>query len=97
MSFRLLVGNVPVEAKEDALKEIFSSQGSVVAVTIPKNEAGRARGFAFVEMSSRKEAVAAQAALSNCEYLGRKLTVSLKEASVVNSPGIFSWFKLFKV
>ncbi len=93
---QLLVGNVPVEATEEALKEYFNSYGAVRSVTIAKNEKGKGKGFAFVEMMSRKEAIQAHAALASCEFLGRRLSISLKDAVQVQPTGIFSWFKLFK-
>lgn len=96
MSPQLLVGNVPVEATEEALKEYFNSVGAVRSVTIAKNEKGRGKGFAFVEMTSRKEAIQAHAALASCEFLGRRLSISLKDAVSPESAGLFSWFKLFK-
>ena len=91
MSPQLLVGNVPVEATEEALKEYFNSVGAVRSVTIAKNEKGKGKGFAFVE-----EAIQAHAALASCEFLGRRLSISLKDAVVPESVGLFSWFKLFK-
>mgnify|MGYP003952526883 CR=1 FL=1 len=96
MSPQLLVGNVPVEATEEDLKEYFNSFGSVRSVTIAKNEKGKGKGFAFVEMNSRKEAVQAHAALASCEFLGRRLSISLKDPVNTKPTGIFAWFKLFK-
>ena len=96
MSFKLLVGNLPVEAAEESLKEFFSTSGPVKAVSVPKNEHGRSKGFALVEMCSRKDAVQAQSDLANADFLGRKLTVTLKEENAVKGSGMFSWLKLFK-
>jgi RNA recognition motif-containing protein len=95
MSFKLLVGNLPAEAAEESLREFFSTSGPVKAVIVPLNEHGRHRGYAHIEMCSREDAVQAQANLANADFLGRKLTVTLKE-EVAKSPGMFSWLKLWK-
>jgi RNA recognition motif-containing protein len=96
MSCKILVGNVAVEATEEGLTKFLSPFGKVRSLTFPKSATGRVKGFAFVEMSSRKEAVEAQSALSNCEFCGRKLTVTLGEEEQVRRPGMFSWLRLFK-
>lgn len=96
MSFKLLIGNVPVEVTEKSLKDFLTPFGTVTALTIPKTLEGRVKGFAFVEMASHNEAVAAQKALSNFQFCGRKLTVTLKEEAVRHKSGLFSFLKLFK-
>jgi RNA recognition motif-containing protein len=93
MSFKLLVGNLPAEAEEENLREFFSTSGAVKAVIVPLNEHGRHRGYAHVEMCSRQEAVQAQSDLANKEFLGRKLSVTLKDEDVAKAPGMFAWFK----
>ena len=90
-----MVGNLPVEAAEENLREFFSTSGAVKTVNVPMNEHGRPRGYAHVEMCSRQDAVQAQADLANKDFLGRKLTVTLKE-EVSKAPGMFSWLKLWK-
>ena len=57
MGRRLYVGNLPYSATEDQLSEMFSRAGKVDSVRVMRDMAtGRARGFAFVEMSSDEEA-----------------------------------------
>ena len=91
-----MVGNLPVEAEEDSLREFFSTSGPVKTVSVPMNEHGKSRGYALVEMCSRQDAVQAQSDKANADFLGRKLTVTLKEEVVAKRAGIFSWLKLWK-
>ena len=57
MGTRLYVGNLPYSSTEDQLTDLFSQAGKVENVRVMRDMAtGRARGFAFVEMSSDDEA-----------------------------------------
>ena len=57
MGRRLYVGNLPYSSSEDQLTELFSRAGKVDNVRVMRDMAtGRARGFAFVEMSTDEEA-----------------------------------------
>ena len=77
MSRKLYVGNLPYEVGENELHEVFSRAGSVDSVTVMRDQAtGRARGFAFVEMSTDAEAQNAIRELNATELGGRSLTVS---------------------
>jgi cold-inducible RNA-binding protein len=88
MARKLYVGNMPYEAGEQDLRELFSSAGTVETVTVMRDMAtGRARGFAFVEMASDDDAQAAISALNNYSYNGRNLTVN--EARPKTSGGGF--------
>ncbi|RWS09599.1 RNA recognition motif-containing protein-like protein [Dinothrombium tinctorium] len=48
MKRKVIVRNLSFKATEDSLKEWISKYGTIKDVTIPKNEKGRMRGFAFV-------------------------------------------------
>ena len=77
MSRKLYVGNLPYEASEDELRDLFSRAGSVESVTVMRDRStGRARGFAFVEMSSDDEAQSAIRELNTTQMGGRSLTVN---------------------
>ena len=53
MSRRLYVGNLPYDIGESDLQALFSRAGDVESVRVMRDGAtGRARGFAFVEMST---------------------------------------------
>src|SRR5512140_3183344 len=77
MGRKLYVGNLPYEVGEAELQTLFAEAGSVETVTVMRDErTGRARGFAFVEMSSDEEAQKAIDQLNAREVGGRNLTVN---------------------
>jgi RNA recognition motif-containing protein len=73
----IYVGNLSYEVTEEDLKMVFAEYGTVKSVQLPKDrETGRLRGFAFVEMSSEAEELAAIEALDGAEWMGRDLKVN---------------------
>jgi RNA recognition motif-containing protein len=77
MSRKLYVGNLPYETAEGDLQELFGRAGRVETVRVMRDPAtGRARGFAFVEMSTDAEAQRAIAELNAYQLGWRGLTVN---------------------
>jgi len=77
MSRKLYVGNLPYEVGEADLQTLFAQAGSVESVTVMRDQmTGRARGFAFVEMSTEEEAQKAIHELNAKAFGGRNLTVN---------------------
>ena len=77
MGRKLYVGNVPYEVGEAELQEVFTRAGAVDSVRVMRDqETGRARGFAFVEMSTDAEAQNAITSLNGTQVGGRSLTVN---------------------
>jgi len=77
MGRRLYVGNLPYTTGEAELQELFSKAGTVESVRVMRDAAtGRARGFAFVEMSTDEEAQKAASELNAFQMGGRALTVN---------------------
>jgi RNA recognition motif-containing protein len=77
MGRRLYVGNLPFETGEGELQELFGRAGTVETVKVVRDMAtGRARGFAFVEMSTDDEAQKAITELHEYQLGGRGLTVN---------------------
>ncbi|MCZ6871978.1 MAG: RNA-binding protein [bacterium] len=78
MSTNIYVGNLPFNATEDEVRDLFAAHGAVTSVTlIVDRETGRLRGFGFVEMEGDQEANAAIEALNGSELQGRSLTVNV--------------------
>jgi RNA recognition motif-containing protein len=77
MGRKLYVGNLPYEVGEADLQALFAQAGSVESVTVMRDQmTGRARGFAFVEMSTDEDAQKAIGDLNAKEFGGRNLTVN---------------------
>jgi RNA recognition motif-containing protein len=77
MGRKLYVGNLPYETGEAELQELFAQAGNVETVKVIRDMAtGRARGFAFVEMSTDEEAQKAIADLNQHQLGGRALAVN---------------------
>lgn len=74
----IYVGNLPYDATEDQIREMFAAHGSVDGVNlITDRMTGRPRGFGFVEMAEQSAAEAAIEALNGVEMGGRTLTVNV--------------------
>ena len=77
MSNKLYVGNLSFDSTEADLKDLFGQHGTVESVAvITDRETGRARGFAFVEMSESSAAQDAIRALDGNEFGGRNIKVN---------------------
>ncbi|HMC75076.1 MAG TPA: RNA-binding protein [Terriglobales bacterium] len=73
----LYVGNLPHSTTESELRSAFEAHVAVDKVSIVTDrETGRARGFAFVEMTNASEADKAIAALNGTDLGGRTLTIN---------------------
>ena len=84
----LYVGNLPHSATESELRTVFEPHGEVEKVSIVTDrETGRARGFAFVEMTNAGEADKAIAALNGTELGGTHLDHQRGEAQVRPAEG----------
>ncbi len=77
MARKLYVGNLPYETSDQDLQTLFATAGTVDSVNVMRDSAtGRARGFAFVEMSTDEEAQKAIQQLADHNFGGRNLTVN---------------------
>ena len=77
MSSKLYVGNLSFDSTEADLTDLFGRHGSVESVAvITDRETGRARGFAFVEMSEASAAQDAIRALDGTDFGGRSIKVN---------------------
>jgi len=80
LSNKIYIGNLPFSSTEDELRSLFSQHGAVDSVNvIMDRDTGRARGFAFVEMSEASDAAKAIKDLDGSELGGRNLRVNEAE------------------
>lgn len=71
----LRVGNLGTEIDAAKLKEIFSEVQGVVHIHVVESQfSGTSRGFAFVELSSEKEALNCIELLNGKDCFGRTLS-----------------------
>jgi cold-inducible RNA-binding protein len=88
MGKKLYVGNLPYDTVETQLQDLFAQAGTVESVKVMRDMAtGRARGFAFVEMSSDDEAQTAISQLNSHDLGGRALTVNEARPKTAGSFG----------
>jgi hypothetical protein len=74
---RVYVGNLSYDVTEQDLQELFKGIGGVRNVEIVYNRSThRSKGYGFVEMLHKDEAVRAVEVLHDQPFMGRKLTVS---------------------
>ncbi len=73
----IFVGNLDFGATEESLRSLFEQHGTVERVNlVTDRDTGRARGFAFVEMTDSAEADRAIQALNGTTLGGRALNVN---------------------
>jgi len=68
----IYVGNLAGDVTEDDLRQLFEAFGQVESANVVKDRfSGESRGFGFVDMPSRKEAVAAIAGVNGKNVKGQ--------------------------
>lgn len=73
----IYVGNLAFAVGDDELQQLFGAYGDVTSANVIKDRfSGESRGFGFVEMPSREDAMAAIEALNGTDFKGRSITVN---------------------
>jgi len=73
----IYVGNLAYDVTEEELRQTFEPYGKVESATIVKDKfSGQSRGFGFVEMPTKAEAMAAIGGLNGKDLNGRTLNVN---------------------
>ncbi|KAH7639552.1 cleavage stimulation factor subunit 2 CstF64 [Dermatophagoides farinae] len=72
----VFVGNIPYDASEEKLKEIFSEAGPVISFKLVYDrESGKPKGYGFCEYRDQETALSAMRNLNTYELNGRNLRV----------------------
>lgn len=79
---KVVVKNLPFEASKKDIKALLGTYGKLRSVRMPKKFDNSARGFAFAEFMTSKEARNAMEALSSTHLLGRRLVLQFAEADL---------------
>ncbi|KAG7819629.1 hypothetical protein KL928_002303 [Ogataea angusta] len=77
---KIIVKNLAFESTRNDIFELFSPFGNLKSVRVPKKFDKSARGFAFVEFSTLKEAESAMDQLQGVHLLGRRLVMDFADA-----------------
>lgn len=73
----IYVGNLPYAVDDQRLQELFAQHGNVTSARVVVDKfSGQSKGFGFVEMPDKTEAIAAIKALNEQEVEGRNLRVN---------------------
>ena len=73
----IFVGNLSFQTSQEDLNGAFAQYGNVERVNIVTDrDSGQPRGFAFVEMTERKDAETAISVLNGSELNGRAMNVN---------------------
>jgi len=73
----IYVGNIPKNATEDSVRQLFETYGQVSSVKLVEDRyTGELRGFGFVEMPSKEEGQAAIEGVNGTELEGKSLIVN---------------------
>jgi len=73
----IYVGSLSRDVTEDDLRQAFEAFGQVASVTIIKDKfSGESRGFGFVEMPAKTEALSAIAGMNGKELKERAINVN---------------------
>ncbi|KAI7898836.1 uncharacterized protein BX663DRAFT_538350 [Cokeromyces recurvatus] len=83
---KLVVRNVPFEATDKDLRELFGTYGQLKSLRLPKKFNGGHRGFAFLDFLTKQEAKNVYENMSNIHLYGRHLVLEwAKEDDNVDS------------
>ena len=83
---KLFVAGLPNDFDDVDLKEMFELYGAVASSKLVTDRAtGRSKGFGFVEMPDKTEAMETIAILHDAKIKGRKLSVQKAEENPGNS------------
>ena len=74
---KIYVGNIPYDATEEDLRELFSEYGEIQSLKIVTDHyTDRSKGFAFIEMANEEDAKKIIATLNGNDFRGKALTVA---------------------
>ena len=73
----IYVGNLSPQVTDDGLKSLFSEFGEIASARVIRDRfSNEPRGFGFVEINAKQDAINAIEGLNGREYMGQMLTVN---------------------
>jgi multiple RNA-binding domain-containing protein 1 len=82
---KIIIKNLPFEASKKDVRALFGTYGQLRSVRVPKKFDNSARGFAFADFITAREAENALEALKDTHLLGRRLVLEFAAAESVNA------------
>ena len=76
---KVVIKNLPFEASKKDVRALFGAYGQLRSVRVPKKMDRGARGFAFADFTTPKEAESAMDALKDTHLLGRRLVLDFAD------------------
>lgn len=76
---KVVIKNLPFEASKKDVRALFGAYGQLRSVRVPKKMDRAARGFAFADFTTPKEAESAMEALKDTHLLGRRLVLDFAD------------------
>jgi len=71
----IYVKNIPTEVTDEEFRELFEKYGDVTSASLARDEAGKSRGFGFVNFVNHEHAATAVEELNGKEFKGQDLYV----------------------
>ncbi|KAI9719463.1 MAG: hypothetical protein M1812_003534 [Candelaria pacifica] len=84
-STKVIIKNLPFEASKKDVRALFGSYGQLRSVRVPKKFDHSARGFAFADFLTTREAENAMNALRDTHLLGRRLVLDFATEDPVDA------------
>ena len=82
---KIIIKNLPFQASKKDIRALFGTYGQLRSVRVPKKADSTARGFAFADFVTPREAENALQALRDTHLLGRKLVLDFAEAEAADA------------
>lgn len=81
---KIIIKNLPFETSKKDVRSLFGSYGQLRSVRVPKKFDSSARGFAFADFVTAREAENAMDALRDTHLLGRRLVLDFAAEDAVD-------------
>ncbi|PGH12928.1 hypothetical protein AJ80_06533 [Polytolypa hystricis UAMH7299] len=82
---KIIVKNLPFQATKKDIRSLFSAYGQLRSVRVPQKFDRTARGFAFADFVSAREAENAMDALKDTHLLGRRLVLQFADDEAIDA------------
>ena len=81
---KIIIKNLPFEASKKDIRSLFGAYGQLRSVRVPMKYDSSARGFAFADFVTAREAENAMEALRDTHLLGRRLVLDFAAADSID-------------